>query len=287
MAAESNATATHGKAARESLPLSRPATRIRVGVGGWTYEPWRTTFYPAGLPQAQELHYASRQLTAIEVNGTFYGTFKPATFRKWRDETPDGFVFSLKASRFATNRKELSTAGESITRFVESGIEELRDKLGPILWQLMPNKAFDAADLAGFLELLPKQQGSRALRHVLEARHQSFASPDYLALARKHGVSTVFTDSAEHPSFADPTGDVIYARLVNAEAKLKDGYAPAALDAWAAAAKEWAAGRAPAALPHLEQAPSRARAREVFIYFINGAKEKAPAAAVALIKRLG
>ncbi|MDM0107520.1 DUF72 domain-containing protein [Variovorax sp. J22R24] len=267
--------------------MSGAGERIRVGVGGWTYEPWRNNFYPAGLPHAQELNYASRQLTAIEVNGTYYSTFKPTTFQKWRDETPDGFMFSLKSSRFATNRKLLATAGDSIKRFLDSGIGELGDKLGPIVWQFMPTKVFDPEDLAAFLELLPRKEGSRELRHVLDVRHDSFRTPEYLALARKHGVATVFTDSEKFPSFADLTGDFVYARLMNSDAKFENGYAPKALDAWADAAKTWAEGGTPAALPRIEDGKAKAsRARDVFVYFINGAKEKAPAAAGALIKRL-
>jgi uncharacterized protein YecE (DUF72 family) len=267
--------------------LSKSSTHIRVGIGGWTFEPWRNNFYPEGLPHAQELNYASRQLTAIEVNGTYYSTFKPPTFRKWHDETPEDFMFSLKASRFSTNRKQLSTARDSIARFVESGIGELGKKLGPIVWQFMPTKAFDAEDLAGFLELLPRKEGSRALRHVLDVRHESFKTPEYLALARKYKVATVFTDSPKFPSFADLTGDFVYARLMNSDAKLKSGYAPKALDAWAASAKTWASGGTPATLPHVEEnKKGAATARDVFVYFINGAKEKAPAAAGALIERL-
>lgn len=265
------------------------AGRIRVGIGGWTYPPWRGRFYPKGLPHTQELHHASRRLTALEVNGTFYGTFKPATFRAWHDEVPEDFVFSLKAPRFAVARRELATAGDAITRFLDSGIVELGDKLGPLLWQLPPTKRFDARDLAAFLDLLPARAGRRPLRHVLEVRHASFATPEYLALARRHAVSTVFTDSEEHPSFADPTGDVVYARLVRARAKLRSGYAPGELDEWVAAARAWAGGRVPAGLPRLEatRAERKARGRDVFIAFINGAKEKAPAAAEALIARLG
>jgi uncharacterized protein YecE (DUF72 family) len=262
--------------------------RVRVGVGGWTYEPWRNNFYPEGLPHSQELHYASRQLTAIEVNGTYYSSFKPPTFKKWHDETPEDFVFSLKASRFATNRKQLSAAGESVSRFVESGITELGDKLGPIVWQFMPTKAFDAEDFEAFLALLPKKEGSRALRHVMDVRHPSFMTPDYLALARKYQAATVFTDADKFPSFADLTSDFVYARLMMSDAGQKTGYAPKALDAWSEAAKNWAGGGLPQALPYVEERDKGTKsARDVFIYFINGAKEKAPAAAGALIQRLG
>jgi uncharacterized protein YecE (DUF72 family) len=258
-----------------------------VGVGGWTYEPWRGNFFPDGLPHSRELAYASRQLSAIEVNGTYYGTLKPASFKKWHDETPDDFVFSLKASRYATNRRVLAEAGDSITRFVESGISELGRKLGPIVWQFMPGKVFEAQDFEAFLALLPTQVDGRALRHVLDVRHESFMDPAYLALARRYRVATVFTDADKFPSFADLTGDVVYARLMMSDAALATGYAEAALDAWAERARRWAAGETPEDLPALEAAPAPARSREVFIYFINGAKEKAPAAAMALLARLG
>jgi len=265
---------------------SRTDARIRVGVGGWTYEPWRNNFFPAGLPHSRELPYASRQLTAIEVNGTYYGTLKPASFKKWHDETPDDFVFSLKASRYATNRRLLADAGESIARFVESGISELGRKLGPIVWQFMPGKVFEAPDFEAFLALLPRQVDGQALRHVLDVRHESFMTPDYLALARRYQVATVFTDADKFPSFADLSSDFVYARLMLSEAGLAAGYADAALDAWAERARTWAAGGAPDDLPSLGE-PQPAAARDVFIYFINGAKEKAPAAAMALLSRLG
>ncbi|MEO7152429.1 MAG: DUF72 domain-containing protein [Burkholderiaceae bacterium] len=265
---------------------------IRVGVGGWTYEPWRNNFFPEGLAKARELEYASRKLTAIEVNGTYYSTQKPATFAKWRDETPDGFVFSLKASRYSTNRKVLAEAGESIQRFVNSGIEELGPKLGPIVWQFAPTKRFDPDDFGAFVELLPDKVGALRLRHVLDVRHDSFKVPDYLALARKAGVSTVFADSDDYPSFADLTADFVYARLMRTQPGIETGYAAADLDAWVARARQWAGGDEPDDLPRVAPrvppvAPTAARPREVFLYFISGAKERAPAAAMALIERLG
>ncbi|VWX59422.1 conserved hypothetical protein [Burkholderiales bacterium 8X] len=269
--------------------LSKKTTRIRAGIGGWTFEPWRSNFYPEGLPHSQELRYASSKLTAIEVNGTYYSTFKPPTFKKWHDETPDDFMFSLKASRYSTNRKELAGAGESIARFVESGIEELGAKLGPIVWQFMPTKVFDAEDFGAFLSLLPKKAGSRALRHVLDVRHPSFMSPEYLALARKHKAATVFTDAEKFPSFADCTSDFVYARLMEGQARLKTGYSSEALDTWARTAQDWAAGKSPSKLPYVDEkkAPAKAaKPRDVFVFFINGAKERAPAAASALIERL-
>ncbi len=245
--------------------------RIRVGVGGWTFEPWRGNFYPKGLPHNQELAYASRHLTAIEVNGTYYSTFKPTTFAKWRDETPDDFVFSLKANRFATNRKILATAGESITRFVDSGISELGGKLGPIVWQFMPTKMFEPDDFEAFLSLLPREVNGVALRHVMDVRHPSFETPDYLALAHRHGCVTVHTDSSKFPAIADAEGEFAYLRLMRSEAGCETGYAAEALNEWAAGARAWAGGSRP---------------REVFVYFINGAKERAPAAAMALLERL-
>jgi uncharacterized protein YecE (DUF72 family) len=260
---------------------------IRVGTGGWTFEPWRDNFFPKGLPHSKELEYASRQLSAIEVNGTYYGTLKPASFKKWHDEVPEDFVFSLKATRYATNRRVLAEAGESITRFVESGISELGTKLGPIVWQFMPGKMFEPADFEAFLALLPAKADGIALRHVVDVRNESFMTPEFLALARRYRVATVFADAEQFPSFSDLTSDFAYARLMMSDAAIETGYADAALDAWAARAKLWAAGAAPDDLPCIEEAPKKQRPRDVFIFFINGAKERAPAAAMALLQRLG
>lgn len=261
--------------------------QVRAGIGGWTYEPWRGNFYPQGLAHGKELHYASEQLTAIEVNGTYYSTFKPSTFAKWRDETPDSFMFSLKANRFATNRKVLGDAGESITRFVNSGIAELGGKLGPLLWQFMPTKLFDPVDFEAFLKLLPARVDGMSLRHALDVRHPSFMDPSFLKLARKYQFATVFTDSDDYPSFADITGDFIYARMMRTQSKVKTGYPPKALDRWAEAAKTWASGGEPADVPRLAPPAKKASPRDVFMYFISGAKERAPAAAMAMIMRLG
>ncbi|MBX3654197.1 MAG: DUF72 domain-containing protein [Ramlibacter sp.] len=262
------------------------ATTIRAGIGGWTYEPWRDNFYPKGLAHSRELGYASRQVTAIEVNGTYYSSFKPATFAKWRDETPDDFVFSLKAHRFATNRKRLAEAGPSITRFIDSGVSELGAKLGPIVWQFMPTKVFDAQDFEAFLQLLPASAAGLPLRHALDVRHPSFMTPDYLALARRYRCATVFTDSDDYPSFADLTADFAYARLMRTEARYKHGCAPTALDRWAQVAQTWAGGGEPGELPRVAPAGRKAAPRDVFMFFISGAKEKAPAAAMALLERL-
>jgi len=263
------------------------AGRIRVGVGGWTFEPWRANFYPEGLAQTKELEYASRQLTAIEINGTYYGSQKPASFAKWRDETPDDFVFSMKATRYATNRKILGEAGESIERFVASGLSELGPKLGPIVWQFATTKAFDADDFAAFLKLLPARLGATPLRHVMEVRHPSFMVPEYLALARRHRVATVFADSDDYPSFADVTGDFVYARLMRCESACETGYPAETIAAWAERAQAWRAGREAPGLPRVEAAGAPAGARDVFLFFISGAKERAPAAAVATLAALG
>ncbi|TPQ34733.1 DUF72 domain-containing protein [Cupriavidus pinatubonensis] len=260
---------------------------IRVGIGGWTYTPWRDNFYPAGLAQTRELEYASRHLTAIEINSTYHGTQKRTSFAKWRDETPNDFVFSVKASRFATNRRVLAESGESISRFIDSGIAELGPKLGPLVWQFAPTKQFDAEDFEAFLQLLPDSVEGVTLRHALEVRHDSFLSPDYLKLARKYKAATVYTDSPKFPSMADLSSDFVYARLMDSSEKLTTGYGPKALDTWAEHARTWAAGKAPANLEQLEDKEPAAKRREVFIFFINGAKERAPAAAQALLSRLG
>ena len=265
------------------------AGAIRVGVGGWTFAPWRNgVFYPKGLPQSRELEYASRKLTLIEINGTFYRTQSAASFAKWRDATPDGFVFSLKALRYATHRRVLAEAGDSVAHFVRSGIAELGPKLGPIVWQLPPTKRFDAADLEAFIALLPPQVEGLPLRHVLDVRHPSFACPEYVALARRHRIATVFTDSDDYASFADLTGDFLYARIMRTDAALPHGCTPQALAQVAACARAWERGDEPAGLPKVAGAPpSPSRNRDVFLLFISAAKAKAPAAAMGVIECLG
>ena len=264
---------------------------IRVGIGGWNYAPWRNNFYPGDLAQKLELHYASRQVTAIEVNATYYRTQAPSSFARWHDESPDDFVFSLKASRFATNRRVLAEAGESIDRFLNSGIAELGGKLGPIVWQFAPTKRFEDVDFEAFLQLLPGEFSGVALRHVLEVRHESFMCQEFIALARKHRTATVYTDSPKFPSFADRTGEPVYARLMNANSRFAAGYAPKDLDRWATVAQTWAQGKTPQDLPQVMQPETLAPAGspqpcDVFVFFINGAKERAPAAAQALLQRL-
>ncbi|KWR88132.1 DUF72 domain-containing protein [Cupriavidus sp. IDO] len=272
--------------AARNAAKSKTADVIRVGIGGWNFAPWRDNFYPAGLTQSRELEYASRHLSAIEINSTYHGTQKRTSFAKWRDETPDDFVFSVKASRFATNRRVLAESGESIERFIDSGIAELGPKLGPLVWQFAPTKQFEAEDFEAFLQLLPASVEGVKLRHVLEVRHDSFMSPDYLKLASKYKAATVFTDSPKFPSMADLTADFVYARLMESSEKLKTGYGPKALDAWAQHARTWAQGKAPADLPVIGDKQPARKKREVFVFFINGAKERAPAAAQALLSRL-
>jgi uncharacterized protein YecE (DUF72 family) len=259
---------------------------IRVGIGGWVYEPWRGVFYPKGLPQAKELSHASRQLSSIEINGTFYGTQKPESFRRWAAETPDDFIFSLKGPRYATHRRVLAEARESIERFFASGVLELKAKLGPILWQFAPTKTFNEDDFAAFLALLPKRVDGQAVRHAVEVRHDSFVVPEFIELLRRHSVAVVLVESNKHPLLADVTSDFVYARLQRTSEEVKTGYSPAALDAWAKRARAWAAGKAPDDLSVLAKAAPKAASRDVFIYMISGAKVRAPAAAVALIERL-
>ena len=274
-------------AAPEAAGVATAAGRIRVGVGGWVYEPWRDNFYPAGLAHARELEYLSRRVTAIEINATYYRTQTAASFAKWRDATPDDFVFAVKATRYATNRRVLGEAGESIERFVGSGLAELGPKLGPIVWQFATTKAFDADDFAAFLRLLPARVGSMPLRHVMEVRHPSFKAADYIALARRHGVATVFADSDDYPSFADVTGNFIYARLMRCESANECGYATEGIAGWAARARAWAEGRDPDGVERVEAPAPPGAPRDVFMFFISGAKERAPAAAVATLAALG
>lgn len=258
------------------------AGKVRVGVGGWTFEPWRDNFYPAGLPAARELEYASRQLSMIEVNGTYYSTMSAATFAKWRDQTPEDFVFSLKANRFATNRRVLAEAGESVQRFVASGIVELGAKLGPIVWQFATTKRFDPADFEAFLQLLPREVAGLPLRHVMDVRHETFKAPQYLALARRYGAGTVFTDSDEYPSFADITADFVYVRTMRTDSALPQGCTPEALAQIAASTRCWCDGQEPAGLPRVEPPQAAPPGRDVFLLFISGAKEKAPHAAMGV-----
>ena len=259
---------------------------IRVGIGGWTYEPWRGTFYPADLKQADELSYASRRLTSIEINGTFYRTQSAASFKKWRDAVPDDFVFSVKGHRNIVNSRKLAEAGEGIEWFFKSGVLELGDKLGPILWQFAPFKKFDAADFGAFLGLLPREAGDRTLMHAVEVRSKSFLVPEFIALLRDHNAAAVYADSEEHPAIGDVTADFVYARLQRTTEQNDAGYAAADLERWAAGARAWEAGGVPDGLQQVDKKAPPKTPRPVFIYMISGAKARAPSAAMALIERL-
>jgi uncharacterized protein YecE (DUF72 family) len=242
---------------------------IRVGIGGWVFPPWRGTFYPKGLRQADELAHASRHVTAIEINGTFYRIQTPASFSKWQAETPDDFMFSLKAPRFLTHRGELASAAPYMERFFQSGFLELGDKLGPLLWQFAPTLEFDAGDFAAFLALLPRELSGRSLRHVVEVRHASFRTPAFFDLLRSRNIAVALVDDAKYPGFTELTADFAYLRVRRCTEKEETGYPPAALDEWAERLRGWSED-----------------GRDCFLYFINGAKVRAPAAAQALIARL-
>jgi uncharacterized protein YecE (DUF72 family) len=259
---------------------------IRIGIGGWTYEPWRGTFYPAALAQKRELEYAAGKLTSIEVNGTFYGAQKPETFARWRDETPAGFVFALKAPRYATHRRSLSAAGPTIERFLGGGVLELKDKLGPINWQLMPETKFDAVDFEAFLKLLPGKEGGRELRHAVEVRHQSFRVPELADMARHYGVAIVVAGDSKYPQVADATAPFVYARIMGTQAKEPLGYSAAALDLWAERARRWAGGGVPEDLESVAPTKGERVDRDVYLYVISGHKVTNPAAAQALIERI-
>ncbi|MEZ5876174.1 MAG: DUF72 domain-containing protein [Hyphomicrobiales bacterium] len=261
--------------------------RIRAGIGGWTYAPWRGVFYPKGLKQADELAYATSHVTSIEINATHYRLQSPKSFRRWADTAPDGFVFSVKGPRLVTQQKVLAETGKFIARFVGSGLAELGDKLGPVLWQFAPFKKFDEGDFAKFLEHLPEQVDGLKLNHVVEVRHGSFCDPAFIRLLRDHAVSPVYVDSEDYPSIADITGDIIYARLQKGADTIATGYAPKVLDQWADRAKVWSSGGLPDDLPAIDAAHKPgAKPRDVFIYFIHEGKVRAPAAAMGLIERL-
>jgi uncharacterized protein YecE (DUF72 family) len=258
---------------------------IYIGIGGWVYPDWRDNFYPKGLSQKRELEYASGKLTGIEVNGTYYGSQKPESFRKWRDETPDGFIFALKGPRFATNRRVLAEAGESITRFFDSGVTELKDKLGPVNWQFMATKKFDSGDFEAFLKLLPKKVNGQAIRHAVEVRHDSFKDKAFVALCRKHGVAIVFGADSDFPLIGDVTADFVYARIMGTQAKEALGYPKPVLKKWAERAHDWEEGVSPKKEMLITPAAPKKK-RDVFLFVISGAKERNPAAAQAIIAAL-
>jgi uncharacterized protein YecE (DUF72 family) len=243
-----------------------------IGIGGWTFAPWEGVFYPQHLSRKQQLNYAASQLSSIEINGTYYSTFKPDSWMKWRDETPDGFVFSVKASRYCTNRKVLADGAESFDRFLSQGLTALGDKLGPINWQFMATKKFDPVDFEAFLKLLPQEKDGLRLRHALEVRNPTFDAQAFYDLAAKYGCAIVYAvddEAPEWPRIDQPTADFTYARLMSSREDLETGVTDEELDGFAAQARAWA------------------RRGDVFAYFISGAKVRNPAAAQALIARLG
>ena len=272
--------------ATPARPADATAARIHVGIGGWVYAPWRGgAFYPEKLVQRRELEYASRQLTAIEINGTYYGAQKPATYAKWRDQTPPGFLFTAKAPQRIMASRRLAGTGAQVEDFV-GGIAELGDRLGALLWQFDRGQSPALEDLAALLELLPDRAGGRRVRHALELRDAALFTPALLELLRARNVALVFAGSDEHPSWADLTADFSYARLMQSRADAAAGYTGRELDDWARRARQWAAGADPDDLPHLGAVQGPAAAREAFVFFIAGAKARNPAAAQALIARL-
>jgi uncharacterized protein YecE (DUF72 family) len=265
---------------------------IRVGIGGWNYPPWRGTFYPKGLAQAKELEFASRALTTIEINATYHRLQKPDSFRKWADTAPDDFQFAVKAWQFATAKKNLAEGAPLVEKFLNSGFTELGAKLGPVVWQFTPARKFDGENFAAFFALLPKELNGLSLRHAIEVRHESFLAPDFITLARKHNVAIVLADSQKYPLIADVTADFVYMRLQRTEERVATGYTSRALKQWAERAQTYETGSAPDDLPALAKAPAvkaktkKESKRDVFVYFISGAKVRAPAAAEALMELL-
>ena len=262
------------------------AGRIRVGVGGWSFEPWCGTFYPEGLPAKRQLEHMSGRLTTVEINATFYRTQSADTFRKWAAETPEDFVFTVKAHRMSTSRKTPDEMKDSIDWFLGSGVLELGDKLGPVNWQFPPYRRFDAEYFGAFLRQLPHERGGRRLRHALEVRHGSFEVPEFVDLLREHDAAVVFTDAEDWPTIPDPTTDFVYARLQRSKEEVPTGYTEEELDYGAGAFRTWAEGGVPPTLPQVSPVPAPAAPRDVFVFMISGAKVRNPAAAEALLARL-
>ncbi|WP_171966861.1 DUF72 domain-containing protein [Stenotrophomonas bentonitica] len=259
---------------------------IRTGIGGWVFPAWRGgTFYPAGMPQREELAHASRQLGCIEINSTFYRAQKPAVYAQWREQTPPGFRFSAKAPRTITQRHDLVEAGARAESFIE-GISALQDRLGPLLWQFADRHPAGAEEFDRFLDALPKQADGRTLQHALEVRNPAAWTPELLAVARAHNAALVFSGSKEYPSFADPTADFIYARLMQSRANLRAGYPQRTLEQWCLRAMRWARGGDNPDLPHVLPAAKAGAPREVYVLFIGAAKQRNPGAAVALRMQL-
>jgi uncharacterized protein YecE (DUF72 family) len=260
---------------------------IRSGMGGWNFEPWQGVFYPEDLPKKRQLEYATRQVTTIEVNATYYRGQKPETVAGWGAEAPDGFVFSIKGNRFVTNKKVLGSAADSLSKFFAQQLSGLGPKLGPILWQFAPTKKFEADDFEAFLKLLPAEENGVRLRHALEVRHESFIDPAFVELAAAYRAAIVYADHFTYPAIADVTADFIYARLQTGDDSIPTAYSPDAMDAWAKRAITWAEGGIPDDLPLA--APDRRpeqKPRDVFLYFIHEGKIRAPHAAIDFLKRV-
>jgi uncharacterized protein YecE (DUF72 family) len=284
----------------------------RIGISGWRYAPWRGSFYPRGLTQARELEYASQRLNSIEINGSFYALQRPESYRRWAQQTPEDFVFSVKGGRFITHMKKLLDVEPALANFFASGVLALGPKLGPVLWQLPPTTAFDPERLNNFLELLPRTSAAaaelaerhedrlkdraltvtdadRPLRHALEVRHPSFKTPEFVDLLRRQQVGLVVSDSAQKfPVLEDVTADFVYVRLHGDTELYVSGYGKDALDTWAAKVSTWLAGDAPVAANTVaEPAATRTGGRDVYVYFDNDVKTHAPYDAMALAERLG
>ena len=243
---------------------------IRIGIGGWTYAPWRGTFYPSGLAHSKEQAFAAAAFGAIEINSTFYSRQSPASWAKWAAAAPSGFEYAVKASRYCVTRPKLADAGEGIGNFYAQGLSELGDRLGPTLWMLSRHRQFDHGDIAAFLDLLPDRLGGRPLRHAIEPRHESFRDDRFFELARARNVAVVYGDDDEFPCIDADTASFRYARLQRMSEDVSTGYDAAALDGFAERARGWSAA-----------------GRDSYIFMINGAKIRAPAAALALQQRLG
>jgi uncharacterized protein YecE (DUF72 family) len=237
---------------------------IRVGVGGWSFAPWNKTFYPAGLPARRQLEHMSRAMGAIEVNATYYSSFKPATFEKWAAESPDDFVFSLKAHRFSTVRKTPADMKKSINLFLGQGLTKLQGKLGPINWQFPPTRQFDPQYFEAFLSQLPPEKDGLKLRHALEVRGEGFEAPAFMDLLSRHGATVVWADDAQFPQLRHAGSPFAVARIMRARSELATGYTPKALAGYAQLLQGWS------------------QSQDVFAFFISGAKERNPAAATAL-----
>ncbi|MEO6361296.1 MAG: DUF72 domain-containing protein [Sphingomicrobium sp.] len=247
--------------------MSEP--QIRIGIGGWTFPPWRGTFYPDKWPQSRELEFGSRRFQTLEINATFYGRQSPKSWDKWAATVPDGFQFAIKGSRFCVTRAKLGEGAEGIGNFFAQGMSALGPKLGPILWMFASRRQFDRDDIAGFIDLLPDQIDGIPLRHVIEPHHESFRDDRFFALCKARNVAIVFGDADEVPCIDEPTADFAYARLKRMNEDVPTGYDDDALENFAERARSWSA-----------------EGRDSYIFMINGAKVRAPAAALALAERL-